>query len=522
MSLCGPKLKFLFATKSYPTRAPADMPDLIYDIMSIAVRHLWIIKLSTGSKNPHILFSRSFPTVEKKAALTYGKAYVPIPSNNNLLPLLVQELALVYASQFTPSRDQCDLQFQKPVHQLTTEQGVLWPVVAAEKAGLLYCCLPLVEENVLDVDDVTKTPLVNVPAIAVGFAFIGALAEFLKVPSQELASRLQELPVFVNEAAPFGQLRDTSTENICARIFNKPYSVSKSLKLPAWRSSSYKGKPSLQLSIHEHINASQCAQEIWHDHSQVFGSVVCRAEFEGPGADITLNLSQQGDGFNVPLDMLLVHPCVQRSDWQDLESNSDPRTTPRRIKFSPPVEQFTLCHYTVRRLVELPVFGVYHLKQEETKASLTVQLKLNDQIKNNFEFCELRIPFYTRSTIQSLEATPTQGAVTVSSNKREVVWNIGQKFTSKDQQALLAATVAFSGPDQGLPAPTVEDAFCRGHNSYAQLQFKIEDFTHSGCSIDNKSVQVSPSSKYKLTISRDYTSIDYKIWNSSGEALTTM
>lgn len=35
---------------------------------------------------------------------------------------------------------------------------------------------------------------------------------------------------------------------------------------------------------------------------------------------------------------------------------------PRRIRFSPPAETFTLCHYSARRLQELPLFGSYNMK----------------------------------------------------------------------------------------------------------------------------------------------------------------
>ncbi|CAL1547985.1 unnamed protein product [Lymnaea stagnalis] len=506
-------------------------------MMNVAVRNLWVIKLPSGSNSNKsvVLHTRKFPLAEKKDKLLNGQLHVPVPPASQLVQILVQELAQAQSvSQFVPSRDRCDLQIQKPVHQITTDQGILWPIVAFERAGILYCCLPVVDGRDVHLDDITKTPIINIPSVSLGFALLGAVAEFLKVPSQELPARLVELPAFINEAAPFGILRDGSAENIISRLADKPCAISKTQKIPAWKSSSFKGKPSLQLSVTEYINASQCAQETWHDSSQVFGSVNCRAEFEGAVTDITVNLSHLGDGLDIPLDLLLLHPCVQRADWQDLaESNHDTRLAPRRIRFSPPAENFTICHYTVKKLLELPVFGVYQMKPEDTRASITVQLKLNDQIKNNFEYCELHIPFYTRAPILSFEGTPTQGSVMLSSNKKEIVWNIGKKsfpflyynkidYTCKDQQALLAATVTFSGTEQGLPAPTVEDAFCRGNNSYAQLVFKIQDFTHSGCGVDAKSVQVSPTAKFKMTISREYSSIDYKIWNSIGDALTTL
>ena len=35
---------------------------------------------------------------------------------------------------------------------------------------------------------------------------------------------------------------------------------------------------------------------------------------------------------------------------------------PRRIRFSPPAETFTLCHYSASRLQELPIFGSFTMK----------------------------------------------------------------------------------------------------------------------------------------------------------------
>ncbi|KAK0046910.1 AP-5 complex subunit mu-1 [Biomphalaria pfeifferi] len=485
--------------------------------MTVAIRYIWIIKLSpnANANKSTVTYIRRFPTVEKRANLLAGN--IPVPDISQLHPLLVQEISQTY--NFLPSRDRCDSVVQKPVYQIQTENGFLWPVVALERANILYCCLPLVEPQGIPSQDITKMQLINIPSISLGFSLLCVLSEFLKVPSQELAARVQDLTAFINEAAPFGILRDVSTENIISKLSNKSINVSKTQKLAAWRASNFKGRQTLQLIISEHISASQCAKETWQDSLQAFGDVTCRAELEGGMTDVTISLSHQGSGINTPLDLLVVHPCVQKADWQDLNLSHD--LAPRRIRFSPPVESFTLCHYTVKRLLELPVFGVYHMKPEETRATINIQLKLNDQIKNSFEFCELRIPFYTRAPILNYEGTPTQGSISLSSNKKELIWNIGQKFTSKDQQAILAATVVFSGSDQGLPAPTVEDAFCRGNNSYAQLSFKIPDFTHSGCGIDAKTVQLLPSTKFKLNLSREYSTVDYKIWNSIGEALST-
>lgn len=102
---------------------------------------------------------------------------------------------------------------------------------------------------------------------------------------------------------------------------------------------------------------------------------------------------------------------------------------------------------------------------------------------------------------------------------------LGQKFP-KSLNANLEATVVFT--DAKSPS-SFDDPFCTDQNTYAQVKtcilylsifheiiylnhfsifnhyilcwqlfFKIPDFTHSGCCIDSKSIQVSPSTKFKL------------------------
>lgn len=42
---------------------------------------------------------------------------------------------------------------------------------------------------------------------------------------------------------------------------------------------------------------------------------------------------------------------------------------PRRLRFSPPAENFTLCHYSASRLQELPIFGSFTMKVKKIIAS---------------------------------------------------------------------------------------------------------------------------------------------------------
>ncbi|XP_041354497.1 AP-5 complex subunit mu-1-like [Gigantopelta aegis] len=483
----------------------------------MSLRALWVIKLSSTRKEKCLYF-RKFPTSEKKAKTIDGDAYVPLPQTEYFIQLLLTEVRLSAASsKFIVARDTCSKEDEKPVFELETSAGKLWPIVVIQQYGLLLCCLPLVEQG-----SQNKPPLVHIPSVSLGFSLLCGISDFLRTQtSQEFASRLAELPDFINEAAPFGIPRDTCSDTVLAKLANKVLSVPKSQKQPAWKPVLYKGKACIYLAVSECIKAAQCEQGELQDFWDVYGSIICKADLEGALPDITLNISHQSDVDCVPLDHLTIHPCVQSADSAELDTVVSRDSVPsRRIRFTPPAEMFTLCHYTASRLQELPIFGVYQMTYDSRTAKFNVNLKLSDQIKNNFEYCELQIPFYNRGVISSFETTPSQGSTSLSPDKNIVVWNVGQKFPSKTLEVSMTAIVHFS-ETTSTPLSSAEELFCVGQNGYAQLYFKIPEFTHTGCYIDPKSIQVSPSTKFKLTTVREYFSTDYKIWNSYGDTLTT-
>ncbi|KAK7504870.1 hypothetical protein BaRGS_00003898 [Batillaria attramentaria] len=468
----------------------------------MSVRHIWIIQLpNVQNKTVKVLLSRKFPTVEKHACLVGGDGYVRVAPDPQMARLLMQEVGYGPAGRkFVADRDSCRERLQKPVFKVRTEEGDLWPLVVLQQNDLLLCCLPLVDCP----DALQDRSLVAIPSVSVGFALLCCLAEALRVPSQELATRLTELPAFLNEAAPFGCVRDTCADSVLAKLTNRPIMLPKSEKLAAWKPVLHRGKSSIHLGITEFIRASQCNQEEMRDTMEVYGTITCRAELEGVSSDIILNVSHAPDSLSIPLDQLTVHPCVLSADSAPL-----PNT-------------FALCHYSAHRLQELPIFGSFTMKQQldPQRLHVSVLLKLSDQIRNSFDYCELQIPLYNSPQVVSFDSNPSQGMVTLSPDRRIVVWNIGQKFSSKSQEVSLTATVQLGEKRQTAPVSSPEDQFCVGLNSYCQLYFLVTEFTHTGCYVDPRSVQVSPATKFKLTTAREYKSTDYKIWNSLGEALT--
>ncbi|ESO85506.1 hypothetical protein LOTGIDRAFT_154993 [Lottia gigantea] len=107
----------------------------------------------------------------------------------------------------------------------------------------------------------------------------------------------------------------------------------------------------------------QCEEEQSKDTLEVYGSVTCKAEIDGVTSDITFNISYLNEGLTAPLDNLVIHHCVQSVDSDIIQKDSsNVRPLPRRIRFLPPYDVFTLCQYTVTHVQELPIFGVYKMK----------------------------------------------------------------------------------------------------------------------------------------------------------------
>jgi AP-5 complex subunit mu-1 len=126
-----------------------------------------------------------------------------------------------------------------------------------------------------------------------------------------------------------------------------------------------------------------------------------------------------------------------------------------------------------------------------------------------------------RGPIINADVTPASANVSLSSDKKKMVWNIGTKFPSKSLELHMNATVYFGDL---LPAQSSsdDDPFCVGLNAYTEIHFKMADFTLSGCNIDQRSVTVYPSVKPKLITVREFSGTVYRIWNSHGDAPMTL
>uniref|UniRef100_A0A8C3B966 AP-5 complex subunit mu-1 n=1 Tax=Cairina moschata TaxID=8855 RepID=A0A8C3B966_CAIMO len=240
----------------------------------------------------------------------------------------------------------------------------------------------------------------------------------------------------------------------------------------------------------------------------------CDIEGAAPNVTLTLNLPTNGS----PLQDILVHHCVTSVDPAMLMSSSvDPLddsvySGPYKFPFVPPSDAFNLCYYTSQVPVP-PILGCYQLIEEGSQLKLTVNLKLHESIKNSFEYCEARIPFFNRGPIAHLEYKISYGQLDLSREKSLLVWVIGQKFP-KSSEVSLTGTVTFGAAGEEHPT----DYVCTGNTAYVKMYFRIPDFTLTGCYVDQHSVQIFAPGKPKITASRELISSDYYIWNSEASA----
>uniref|UniRef100_A0AC11C7C0 Adaptor related protein complex 5 subunit mu 1 n=1 Tax=Ovis aries TaxID=9940 RepID=A0AC11C7C0_SHEEP len=487
----------------------------------MAQRAVWLISHEPGTPLCGVVkFSRRYPTVEKRAKVFNGASYVPVPEDGPFLKALLFELRLLDDEKdFLESRDSCSHINKTSIYGLRVGSEELWPVVAFLKNGMIYACVPLVEQTLSP-----RPPLISISGISQGFELLFGVQDFLssgQKTDSELNTKLSQLSDLLLQTCPFGTLLDANLHNSLDSI--NFASVTHLQKQPAWRTGTYKGKPQVSISITEKVNSMQYDKQEIADTWQVVGVVTCKCDLEGSMPNVTISLSLPTNGS--PLQDILVHPCVTSLDSAILTSSSidamddSAFSGPYKFPLTPPLESFNLCYYTSQVPVP-PILGFYQVKEEEVQLKITVNLKLHESVKNSFEFCEAHIPFYNRGPITHVEYKASFGQLEVFREKSLLVWiigKLGQKFP-KSMEISLSGTVTFGAKNHEKQS---FDQICIGGTAYLKLHFRILDYTLTGCYVDQHSVQVFASGKPKISTHRKLISSDYYIWNSKAPAPVT-
>ncbi|EFA76851.1 hypothetical protein PPL_09603 [Heterostelium album PN500] len=565
------------------------------------LRGIWILKEhSTGAD---VVFSKRINTVEVRVRLMSGSNYQPIPSDNDLLRLFyfdvifpqqqllhqqsaqnmagsiaAQQQAKAAAATLQPGQPKpvpppATQQQQQPhnnistaslklydstpnTHVISLNQDRIWPLIYIKKKNFYFLTIPVINEYLTNN---VKPSFIELPQITASVTFLEEVAFF----TQSFLAKpppYPELQVYFANIIPFGQPTDSNFNNIKTMIKSGfPSNEVFTPRRPAWRPFLHKGKQQLDFIISETVQVIQYDSQTVPDQIKVFGSLFCKAELEGqPEVSAYITTPQPTTSTQQPTtvsssssstqsnnnDISITHMSIDST----VQTTSDVAIT-NKITFTPPLDNFRVLTYGVSGVKTIPIRGFYQMKEiTPTLVKILVQLKLNDQMQNSFDYCLMRIPLSGRGNIVTVNASPTTGSIHIDMNLRAIIWNIGQKFSGRNLEVALPAEIAFgpitnppitptlsvtgsSGnqsntayPNQSFPITEQSqgddddrDPFCYNSNTFVKLFFKLQHCTLSGFNIDPKKVSIYPASKSKINVDREIVSSEYIIWNSLSE-----
>ena len=201
---------------------------------------------------------------------------MPVPEDGPFLKALLFELRLLDDDKdFSESRDSCSHINKTSIYALPVGGEELWPVVAFLKNGMIYACVPLVEQTLSP-----RPPLISISGISQGFELLFGVQGFLysgQKNDSELNTKLIQLPDLLLQACPFGTLLDANLQNSLDSI--NFASVTHPQKQPTWKAGTYKGKPQVSISITEKVKSMQYDKQDIADTWQVIGVVTCKVRF---------------------------------------------------------------------------------------------------------------------------------------------------------------------------------------------------------------------------------------------------
>ncbi|KAI6646444.1 hypothetical protein LOD99_12565 [Oopsacas minuta] len=499
----------------------------------MSIRGVWVI-LDYSDHPPSVLYSRRYPNIERRALKYSSKPFphFPVPSDKDMCNAVMQEVGSVRENDLSQTTIRsCDKNWSKPVYELF--EGRLWPVVLIQQKNIYFVTLPLSQHKLSE-----ERPIpIEIPSIPVALELLISMAQILSNSPEKIkvdGPFLSSLHQFLSISVPMGTILETNvnTYSSYVPVLTEQTLPSQLPDLPSWKPVVFKGNPKLTLKIAEKVQLTQWDLTRSTTFWNTYGTVQCKTELEGV-PEITLNLVIPQGGFG--LRTIHTHPSVHMFDAQ--ASTPDPEetnsitlqgplmlahtTSSTKIRFSPPLGWFTVCEYSCSER-NLPVHSdfapikAYYEMKGTHKLEFYIHLKLDERVRNNFEYLEITIPLFNRGPIQTADIRPASMQVSISSDQRRLIWNVDKKFPKNLEQTLQATVTFPEDPGESVPG---EDPLCTGLTAYILINFRILDFTISGIVIEPRSVVSFPQSKYKLVINRELSSAEYKIWNVNGDTV---
>jgi AP-5 complex subunit mu-1 len=241
------------------------------------------------------------------------------------------------------------------------------------------------------------------------------------------ADPLADVAVALSLALPLGYPSDTYAPRIKAALRPADAAlapVDATSRRPAWKLSLFRGKPRLEVHIREELSAALYDRAAAPDTTQLMGFVTVRADLEGV-PQVSLPLSYHPAALASPRNFVFDTAAA-------LPGRAIATEAQTMITFVPPLGDWQMCSYLTTQLetTSFPVRAFYQMKELlPTEVKVLVQLKLHQNLPNNFEYFDVILPFAHRAQTlsSSLDATPTTGSIQVDKERRRIIWRIGTK-----------------------------------------------------------------------------------------------
>ncbi|XP_075721362.1 uncharacterized protein LOC119167755 isoform X3 [Rhipicephalus microplus] len=337
------------------------------------------------------------------------------------------------------------------------------PLCLFVQEGLYFGCLPLVSLSPTEHPD-----LISLPEVTIALSAVEAVVEVLGTSITSLTAtctQLLQVEEFLSVAAPFGLLQFTQPSVVRDILRDKELSAPADgvSKVPAWRPTAFHGKPELRIQLREIVQCTQCERPDVSPAAEVTGVLQVHAELECRELSVTVvSCETLSPALALGVRLTTYQGAQGAQTW--CIHMSPPSTRPvEAVRYSLPPS-----------VAVPPILGLY---------SMRVSAHL-----------------FTLGRIRKSSLMPSCGSVSLARDKCSLLWTIGQKFPASSQEVSLTGTVHF----EEQPADINQSTLCTGLTSYAQVEFCMMSRTLSGCSLDPKSVLVTPLVKYKLILVRPY------------------
>eukprot|EP00697_Spironema_sp_BW2_P011208 gnl/Spiro4/26819_TR13329_c0_g1_i1.p1 gnl/Spiro4/26819_TR13329_c0_g1~~gnl/Spiro4/26819_TR13329_c0_g1_i1.p1 ORF type:complete len:507 (+),score=73.80 gnl/Spiro4/26819_TR13329_c0_g1_i1:65-1585(+) len=476
-------------------------------------RGVWIVD-STG----RIICSRRYPVVERRVCTRYQDRYSPIPADD-------AEMSKIFLAELISDQ-------QRSLYPVTSLcGGRIWPVAVLRHNRLLFVAIPAVEDDVGRL--ATANALVDLPAVSATYTFLEAFCELAQSCSPAgkfTLSEVAELKSLLAAVNPFGTPLDTDVKNLRSVYKNnnvflstqsQQNSIHPSQKRSMWRPLLFAGKQTLEFTIREEIRAALYDRPTSPDTFFVSGSIVARTELEGM-TDVIVPLHPTSRVQN-----MTVHPCVTNPEICRTWSAG----RREELMFKAILGAYPLLKFGVVDLPpsELPLQGLYRMREVQDEARptlnhvriLALQLRVVEhEYCHAFEQCEVQLPFPNRGRMSGMEvSTGGVGTVSMSPNRRSLIWNIGKKFNERTE-ANLSGMVFFDPATEDDTRH--DDPFLSGQNSCAHIFFRLTRASLTGMEINGQSVRLNPQPKNPVVcnVMREIVATDYLLWNTFGAAVS--